>query len=375
MKLERKFNVTGTCVPTEDYMVDITEKLVQIKIMIDRREYFTINRGRQYGKTTTLSQLKLFLANEYTVISISFEGFGSVAFETEERFCQTFLKTVKKALRFSGVTNEYREAWINDEIKAFSDLSDHITDLCEDKKVVLMIDEVDKASNHVIFLDFLSKLRDKYLSRKVEEDFTFHSVILAGVYDIKNLKLKMIQEGIYAPIETETTTYNSPWNIASTFKVDMAFSEAEIAGMLVEYEEDHQTGMNIDDISKEISEYTSGYPVLVSSICKYIDEELSRDWTTAGVRRAVKLILKEKTPLFDNLIKNLDSNKSLFSLLSYMVLNSRNWSFNPDDEMINIGMRYGYLKENNGKVEIANKIFKVRLLNYFTAKKRKRSNC
>ena len=373
--MERKFNVTGTCVPTEDYMVDITEKLVQIKIMIDRREYFTINRGRQYGKTTTLSQLKLFLANEYTVISISFEGFGSVAFETEERFCQTFLKTVKKALRFSGVTNEYREAWINDEIKAFSDLSDHITDLCEDKKVVLMIDEVDKASNHVIFLDFLSKLRDKYLSRKVEEDFTFHSVILAGVYDIKNLKLKMIQEGIYAPIETETTTYNSPWNIASTFKVDMAFSEAEIAGMLVEYEEDHQTGMNIDDISKEISEYTSGYPVLVSSICKYIDEELSRDWTTAGVRRAVKLILKEKTPLFDNLIKNLDSNKSLFSLLSYMVLNSRNWSFNPDDEMINIGMRYGYLKENNGKVEIANKIFKVRLLNYFTAKKRKRSNC
>ena len=42
---------------------------------------------------------------------------------------------------------------------------------------------------------------------------TFHSVILAGVYDIKNLKLKMRPE--------ETHQYNSPWNIAAKFDVSM----------------------------------------------------------------------------------------------------------------------------------------------------------
>lgn len=42
--------------------------------MVDRRDYFCINRGRQYGKTTTLRFLKKALESEYTVFSISFEG-------------------------------------------------------------------------------------------------------------------------------------------------------------------------------------------------------------------------------------------------------------------------------------------------------------
>jgi len=50
MKLEvgdfmRKFNVNGTCVSNEHYMVDISSKLEQIKTMVDEKEYFTINRG------------------------------------------------------------------------------------------------------------------------------------------------------------------------------------------------------------------------------------------------------------------------------------------------------------------------------------------
>jgi len=50
----RKFNVTGLCTPDEDYMVDISGKIEQIKRLVDRRSYFVINRARQYGKTTTL---------------------------------------------------------------------------------------------------------------------------------------------------------------------------------------------------------------------------------------------------------------------------------------------------------------------------------
>ena len=54
----RRFNVTGVCVPEEDYMVDISGKLAQIRKLVDDRSYFSINRARQYGKTTTLSLLK-----------------------------------------------------------------------------------------------------------------------------------------------------------------------------------------------------------------------------------------------------------------------------------------------------------------------------
>ena len=51
----RRFNVTGTCVGAEHYMVDISGKLDEIEKLIELRHYFTINRAKQYGKTTTRS--------------------------------------------------------------------------------------------------------------------------------------------------------------------------------------------------------------------------------------------------------------------------------------------------------------------------------
>jgi len=69
-KMAKKFNTTGLCVSKKHYMVDIVEKLKQIKQLIDDEAYFTINRGRQYGKTTTLSLLRRFLAGEYKKITL-----------------------------------------------------------------------------------------------------------------------------------------------------------------------------------------------------------------------------------------------------------------------------------------------------------------
>lgn len=44
----REFNTTGVCIPEEHYMVDITEKLQQIIKLIEKKKYFTINRGACY---------------------------------------------------------------------------------------------------------------------------------------------------------------------------------------------------------------------------------------------------------------------------------------------------------------------------------------
>ena len=361
----REFNVTGTCIPGRHYMVDTTEKLEAIKKMIDKQNYFTINRGRQYGKTTTILSLEKFLADEYTVVSISFEGIDAEEFESAASFCQVFLKLISKALRFTTVSQEYRESWLNPSVVSFSDLSIHITEMCENHKIVLIIDEVDKSSNNRIFLGFIGKLRQKYLDRNAGKDFTFHSVILAGVYDIKNIKLRMVQEGLHTMGVGETTINNSPWNIATDFEVDMSFSAVEIATMLVEYEKDHQTKMDIAEIANEIYNYTSGYPVLVSRICKHIDEKFDKDWTVEGVRQAVRLILKETSPLFDSLIKNLTGNEELFILTKQLLMEDLRWRFNVDDELIGMGMRYGYLANVNNRVTIANKIFEIRLTNYF----------
>jgi len=62
------------------------------------------------------------------------------------------------------------------------------------KEVILIIDEVDKSSNNQLFLSFIGMLRNKYLARETGKDFTFKSVILAGLYDVKSLRLKIRSE-------------------------------------------------------------------------------------------------------------------------------------------------------------------------------------
>ena len=370
--MSREFNTTGVCISEDHYMVDIEEKLAQIKGLVDKRKYFTINRGRQYGKTTTLMALETYLADEYTVISISFEGLGDASFANEAVFCQEFLDSIFFALKYSNKPVAYQEQWKDATITTFSLLDRHITKLCENEKIVLMIDEVDKASNFRVFVGFLNMLRNKFLARAKGRDFSFHSVILVGVYDIKNIKLKMVSEGTHQLIDNEKEQ-NSPWNIATTFEVDMSFSVKEIAGMLADYEMDHQTGMDILALAEEIHFYTSGYPVLVSRICWYIDEKIKR-WSLESVREAVRRVEKETdNELFKSLSQNLENHEEVRNLLYSILILGDKRSFSNINPTVDLAYRYNYLKEVNGRAKISNKIFEIVMTNYFISKDEQKS--
>ena len=361
----RKFNVTGTCVATKHYMVDISGKLKQIMKLIDDGSYFTINRARQYGKTTTLSRIHNTLPEEYICVRITFEGLGDESFESQEKFCPALVERINQALKFSSAAKEYREKLINYTVKNFDELSKYITAMCENQKVVLMIDEVDRTSHNRVFLQFLSTLRKKFLLRQEDMDYTFHSVILAGVYDIKNIKLKMVNEGLYTPTPTENKLYNSPWNIAVNFDVDMSFSPAEISNMLNEYEADYNTGMDISEISEEIYKNTSGYPFMVSRICQCIDDELNKNWTLDGVRESVKILLSESNMLFDDMKKNIETYPDLKKFLRDLLFHGETKTFNIDNNTVSLGYMFGYLKNENGRAKVSNKIFEARIYNYF----------
>ncbi len=72
----KRFNDTGVCIPEKHYMVDISNKTGQIVKMIERGDYFVIDRPRQYGKTTTIYMVSrnLKTSEEYFPIRISLEG-------------------------------------------------------------------------------------------------------------------------------------------------------------------------------------------------------------------------------------------------------------------------------------------------------------
>ena len=62
--MTKEFNTTGSCNPAMHYMVDTSKKLAQIEELIDRGKYFTINRARQFGKTTAFYKGRWYFINE-----------------------------------------------------------------------------------------------------------------------------------------------------------------------------------------------------------------------------------------------------------------------------------------------------------------------
>ena len=60
--MAKKFCTTGTCIPEKNYMVDLSSRIQQIiNQYIESGQYFTINRARQYGKTTLPKDFHLIL--------------------------------------------------------------------------------------------------------------------------------------------------------------------------------------------------------------------------------------------------------------------------------------------------------------------------
>ncbi len=355
--MPKKFNITGNCIPDRHYMVDLTSRLQQIKALVDDEQYFVINRGRQYGKTTTLRALAQYLADEYYVISLDFQmQMSSQKFESENIFSVTLAKIIIRAFRQLGIDKLF-ETEIDEIRSNISDMKDSfglvdlflsLNDICgvSDKPIVLIVDEVDQASNNQVFLDFLAQLRGYYINRDVSP--TFRSVILAGVHDIRNLKQKIHPD--------EAHKHNSPWNIASKFDVDMSFSPADISTMLNEYENDHHTGMDINEITQCIYGYTSGYPVLVSGICKHLDEDI-HEWSINGIAKAFDILTSERTVLFDSLINKLEDDDKLNSLVRSVLFEGREYSFSLMNDSQNTAIMYGFLKNDNGKAVPANKVF------------------
>ena len=359
--MPKRFNISGSCNPNEHYMVNIQNRLVQIKQLVGMGQYFTINRGRQYGKTTTLFSLEGYLNSEYIVISLDFQVISSNEFMTEQAFTKALarelyrLKEVKSNMTHD-MLKEIKKIRSSEREHTLADLFDVLNDWFEEteKPIVLLIDEVDQATNNQIFLDFLAKLRYYYLNRNRYS--TFQSVILAGVHDIRNLKQKIRPDAEHK--------HNSPWNIAISFDVDMSFSAEEIAEMLTEYEADHQTGMNIAEMSQLIYDDTSGYPVLVSSFCKLIDEKLGAVWTKESFLQAEKILLIEKTPLFESMMDKIKENEILKNLVMQILFIGKEIAYNADNDAMDMAVMYGFAANRDGKLVIFNRIFETRIYNW-----------
>jgi hypothetical protein len=355
--------------PELHYMVDIGGRVEQIvRDFVGPGKYFVVNRARQYGKTTTLEALSRALAPSCFVVMESFEGRAGL-FDSTLTCATGLLRTLAQAVRgFDGAVDATLADALAapvDPMLAFDDLSDRITRLCEtvDRPVVVLIDEVDRASDYDVFVALLGLLRKKYIQRETRQIATFHAVVLAGVHDIKNLK-RRIRGG-------SQHSYNSPWNIAAPFTIDLSFGVANIATMLGAYEADHATGMDVPDVAGQLHHFTGGYPFLVSRLCQIIDDG-PLPWTGEGVRTGVNTILHEQNTLFDDIVKNLDTHADLRTLLDDALVAGEPIPRDIYDPAVDLGLTFGLLVRDDEGTRPANIIFETVMYSYLTAWRRLR---
>jgi len=367
--MAKKFNITGTCIPQKHYMVDTSQKIEKIINLIENGDYFSISRPRQYGKTTSFFQIFKILQhkNDYMCLKTSFEGLGMESYANAAIFVKHFVGLLAQSFEYQNKTEHIDFIKNNPEPTDLMALDHYLGKLVTltPHKIVLLIDEVDKSMNNQLFLDFLAMLRNKYLSAVEEADHTFHSVVLAGLHDVKTLKLHLRPDA--------EQKYNSPWNIAVDFDIDMSFNPQEISTMLVDYCAETNVKIDIVSISERIYFYTSGYPFLVSRICKEIDEKIVPQkavvaWSIDDVEEAVKRVVRETNTNFDSLAKNLENNPKLFSFTEKLILGSEKFAYTPTEPTIYLAYQHGIINHQNYQVVIHNKIYNEVITNYMVNK-------
>lgn len=369
-QMKKKFNITGVCYPHLHYMMDTSQKMEVVMEMVEEGEYFIINRPRQYGKTTTLYLLgeELRKLDSYIPIEMNFQGVDEQWHQSDQTFARMFMHQLQKVLKYQD--SDTLLTLLNKlagEVHDMDTLSEAITSIVHQSatKLVLIIDEVDASSNYQPFLSFLGMLRTKYLARVKPQHATFHSIVLAGVHDIKSLKHKIR--------DTKDSQYNSPWNIAADFEVDMTFNPQEIAPMLEEYAEAEGVKMNVPAIAERLHYYTSGYPFLVTKLCKNIRDKILKkrkeqtNWTLEDVDASVQLLLKENNTNFDSLIKNLENHQDLYDLVFKIVIDHAIIAFNQYNPTIYKGILYGVFKPN-GRIRIHNHVYEQLIYDYMASK-------
>ena len=104
----------------------------------------------------------------------------------------------------------------------------------------------------------------------------------------------------------------------------------------------------------------------MSCLCKKLDEE-TLPWDASGLRLAVRDLLKENNTLFDDVIKNIKNHPDFSDLIEQIIVCGAQVIYEIRNPLIDLGVMYGILKEQDGRAVVSNVIFETIIFNYFTS--------
>lgn len=242
-----------------------------------------------------------------------------------------------------------------------------ISKLLEKKKDYLLIDTSFEGFGNDIYTN--EKTFSKGFLRKLYSDTRLKNKELAETFNTASEKVCNFETIKLKIREGKEEKLNSPWNIASDFNVDLSFKPKQIETLLEDYLSEHpKVKIPQKKLAEKLYYYTTGYPYLVSKMCKIIDENIisSRDdknWYVKDVENAFEIIVYGgyETTLFDSIAKNLQNNEKLYNFIYELVIENTEKSFIANDKIVYLAKTYSIIKDKNKKCKIHNRIFEQRI--------------
>lgn len=107
--------------------------------------------------------------------------------------------------------------------------------------------------------------------------------------------------------------------------------------------------------------------------CQLIEEEVSKKagysrktaWTREGFLDAVRMLLSERNTLFESLSEKLTSYPELNQMLYSLLFTGKAIVYNYYEPSINIATMFGLVKNRDGVLAVANRIFETWLYNLY----------
>ncbi|MCP4151211.1 MAG: ATP-binding protein [bacterium] len=353
----RMFENSGVVNPEEAYYVTLdgvsNTKKQDIKTMVDRGRYFSIFAPRQSGKTTFFKRMcdQLHKDPVYVAIALSFQDSSSL---NKSRFYELLEMEIYGQLldRLQevgcdkyGAVEEFLENHRLTDHTSFRMLFMKFNRIIRHKKIVIFIDEFDGIPLGELE-NFLTALRELYQKFKEVKQKALYSVGLVGIRNVA----KLIVGGV------------SPFNIADEVEWP-PFSLKNVRELYAQYTAETNQPFT-EDAVKRVHEETAGQPWLVNRLGIILSVDIKPGTVEPidemDVKRAIKILLKERNDHFDNLYEKAKLYKETFVEIIF-----DNVEYHPYDEDQTWLEQYGLIKKFGDRAVVANNIYKAMNLKIF----------
>ncbi|MDH6100461.1 ATP-binding protein [Anabaenopsis sp. FSS-46] len=342
------FNTAGPCKPDIHYTLPTTERLPQLKRLIDQQNYFVIHAPRQTGKTTAMLTLaqELTASGKYTAVMVSVEV-GS-AFPNQPELAETRILDawqdaidcwLPTELQPPFLTNGNPPQRIGSFLKSWAETSK--------RPLVVFIDEIDSLQNQTL-INVLRQLRDGFPRRP--QSFP-QCVALIGMRDVRDYKV--------ASGGTDRLNTSSPFNIKVRSLTLSNFTLEDVKSLYAQHTAD--TGQIFTPEAINQAYYlTQGQPWLVNALAKEVTEYLAEDVnisiTVDLINQAKDILIQRQDTHLDSLAERLREDR-VKAIIQPMLAGDELGNV-PDDDLryvLDLGL---CKRDRGGGLEIANPIYR-----------------